>query len=460
MASLIVSCRTVRFLVPSLLLAATLCAQDVEREAAVELAKAMEAASKGYYTRAVAIYKRVAKKWPTTGAGIVALERSGPTAFLGWTEIVRHGPSSNRLDVVLMGDGYRLGDQNDFDDVAKSIPKLFKNHKVLGEYYTYHNFLRANLRSKDQGVSGFGRKKQTALGGRIAGKVQGQVGVDVGRVHRYLREVEHSDGLAIAIVKAGSMGTGGAGVAAIGGRNDDTVIHEWGHAFGGLSDEYSTFTGHRGPARSTINISRYKDPKRAPWYHFIERKIPGVGMYRGGDGRIKGVWRPTASGCAMMGGVIFCPVCREALVLRIYRYVDPIDGAVPEPEVTTKQLSGRGPFKFEVTLMKPKTHGLSISWYVLHAKHRIRPTGVGPFKDRGRRGRLQPIAVKPKKTRASTGRPKQSFKFQTKNLPVGTYQVVCRVEDRAKPSGQQHPWVIRDPQQLLWSERCWTVEVR
>jgi hypothetical protein len=455
--SLIVSCRTTRFLITLPLLAATLAAQDVETKAAIELAKAMESASKGHYSRAVATYKRIAKKWPATGAGVVALERSGATAFLGWSDVVRHGPSPNRLDVVLMGDGYRLGDQNEFDDVAKSIPKLFKNHKVLGEYYSYHNFLRANLRSKDQGVSGFGRKKQTALGGRIAGKVQGQVGVDLGRVRHYLAEVEGSDGLAIAIVKSGSMGTGGAGVAAIGGRSDDTVIHEWGHAFAGLSDEYSAFTGHRGPARSTINISRFKDPKRAPWYHFIKRRVPGVGTYRGGDGRIKGVWRPTASGCAMMGGVIFCPVCREEILLRIYRYVDPIDDA--EPKVT-KPLRGKGPFKFQVTLMKPKTHGLSITWYVLEGQNRIRPTGVGPFKDRQTRGRLQPIAIKPRKKRARTGRPVQSFKFEKKKLAAGTYQVVCRVEDRAKPSGQQHPWVLKDPKQLLWSERCWTVELR
>ena len=55
-----------------------------------------------------------------------------------------------------MGDGYALDDQNEFDDVAKSVVDVFRRHKTLGEYFAYHNFVRANLISKDQGVSGLG----------------------------------------------------------------------------------------------------------------------------------------------------------------------------------------------------------------------------------------------------------------------------------------------------------------
>lgn len=449
-------------LIPISLFAAFACSSLLaqtpsERNAMRDLLKATEAASKGHYASAVGMYKRIVRKYPGTGAAMLASERSQPTAFLGSGVVVRNGPSANRLDIVVMGDGYRLSDQNEFDDVAKSIPKLFKNHKLLGEYFGYHNFLRANLRSKDAGVNGFGRTYDTALGGFIAGKVQGQVGINAGKVRRFLAEVDDNDGLVIAIVKAGSMGTGGGGIACIGGRADKTIIHEWGHAFGGLSDEYTAFTGHRGPPRSTVNISRFKDPKRAPWYHFIEKKYPGVGTYRGGDGRIKGVWRPTASGCVMGGGGKFCPVCRESIVKRIYRHVDPIDACTPPLD---KRLKGRSKFKFSVTLMKPKTHNLSISWYVLSGNQLIRPAKTGALKDRRRRGKLAAIKVKSKKYLPNSGRAKQGFLFEAKDLPAGKYQVVCRVQDRAKPSGQQRSWVLKDPDQLLWSERVWSIDVR
>ena len=58
----------------------------------------------------------------------------------------------------------------------------------------------------------------------------------------------------------------------------------------------------------------------------------------------RGAWKPTTSGCLMeAGGRAFCRVCREALVLAIYRHVDPIEGCKPEPHelmAHKKALSG------------------------------------------------------------------------------------------------------------------------
>lgn len=436
-------------------------AQGDEDKAIDALARAMKLAQDGHYKQAVATYKAIAKKYSHTDAGLLASQRAQPTAFIGWGDVERHGPSTNRLDIVIMGDGFRLGDQDEFDDIAGTIPKLFQKHKLLGEYYSYHNFLRANLTSKDQGVSGYGRNKDTALGGHVTGSVQGHVGVDVARARRWLKEVPENDGLAICIVKAGSLGTGARGIATIGGRSDDTVIHEWGHAFAGLADEYSTFTGHRGAPRNGVNIATSKDPKRAPWAHWIKARCPGVGMYRGGDGRIKGVWRPTASGCTMQGGVIFCPVCREAMILEIHRYVDPIDHCAPEPasgRKPGKPLTGKGPFKFDVETLQPKTHGLEVAWWVLSANEAIKPTRLG-LRDRRRRGRLEPIQQKPTKTHSGRGRYRHRLVVFPKDMTPGRYQVVVRVRDRAKPSGQTWPWVLKDPGQLLQSERVWWVEV-
>jgi len=156
-----------------------LAAQQNElQKAETEFHRAEKAVADAKYEAARSLYSQVAKRYPNTAWGKLAGKRTEPTAYLGWGILQKNGESSNRVDVVVMGDGYALDDQNEFDDVAKSVVDVFRTHKLLGEYFSYHNFVRVNLTSKDQGVSGYGRTKETALGGHIAGQVQGQVGID------------------------------------------------------------------------------------------------------------------------------------------------------------------------------------------------------------------------------------------------------------------------------------------
>ena len=81
------------------------------------------------------------------------------------------------------------------------------------------------------------------------------VGQQSGRVRAMLDEWGEHDSLAIVFVKQGVLGTGGGGFATIGGRNAKTTIHEWGHAFAGLGDEYATKTHERGGVSRRIRKS-------------------------------------------------------------------------------------------------------------------------------------------------------------------------------------------------------------
>lgn len=439
---------------------AALTAQVPEgKKAEAEFQRAEKAVADAKYQAAFQLYKQLAARYPNTAWGKMAALRTQPTAYLGWGDLRRNGASNNRVDVVMMGDGFALDDQNEFEDIARAAVDVFKNHKLLGEYFSYHNFVRVNLTSKDQGVSGFGRVKETALGGHVAGKVQGQVGIDHTKAVTMLEMLPEQDGYAIAIVKAGSMGTGGGGIAAIGGRADDTLVHEWGHAFADLSDEYSTFTGHRGSPRSTINVSATDDLEQVPWRHFIEAGVPGVGAYRGADGRIKGAWKPTSGGCTMEDGVQFCPVCREAIVRNIYRRVDGIEEHEPrtvhDPRAALRAAEA---LAFEVTVMQPKTHTLDVRWHVLPAASAIRATSDERLPDRSRRGKLMAIEGKGEPG-TSLGNGRNRFRAGGRDLLPGRYQVVCRVQDDGKPAGQQWPWVVQDEGDLLRSERVWWIEV-
>jgi hypothetical protein len=440
--------------------AVALAAQSAPSDKAkAEFARAEKAVFDAKYAAAHALYKQLAARYPNSQWGRMAALRTQPTAYLGWGDLQRNGAANNRVDVVVMGDGFALDDQNEFEDIARSAVDVFRNHKLLGEYFAYHNFVRVNLTSKDQGVTGFGRVKETALGGHVSGNVQGQVAIDPLKAVTMLEMLPEQDGYAIAIVKAGSMGTGGGGIAAIGGRADDTLVHEWGHAFADLSDEYSTFTGHRGSPRNTINVSATEDLARVPWRHFVQAGMPGIGAYRGADGRLDGAWKATSGGCTMEDGVQFCPVCREAIVRNVYRRVDPIEAHAPASvHAAAQAIVAAEPVAFEVTVMQPKTHALDVRWHVLPAAAAIRPTPDVRLPDRLHRGPLQRIDGKGE-AGAALGGARTRFRTGGRLLEPGRYQVVCRVRDDAKPSGQQWPWVLKDDEQLLHSERVWWIEV-
>ena len=177
----------------------------------------------------------------------------------------------------------------------------------------------------------------------------------------------------------------------------------------------------------------------------------------------------------MNNAEVFCRVCREALVLRIYSLVDPIDQHYP-PTVPVE--SGVGlllrddePLEFEVRVLQPDSHDIEVRWWVLREWEAPRRggsagggrygTGGGRFGDRRDRGAFHDILVEP----AGTSRPDSSgthtFTLRRGDLKQpGRYRVLCRAVDTTRLRGEKWPWVLADPHQLLRSERGWWVEVR
>ncbi|MBK7876085.1 MAG: hypothetical protein IPJ77_10075 [Planctomycetes bacterium] len=444
-------------------------------EARAAFERAEELARTGRYADARLAYQRVTERFPDSVVAKEAKERSKPSAFLGWADVVRNGPSKNRVDVVLLGDGYELEHLKAFDKLAGDIPPLFERQETFREYYAYFNFLRGACLSADSGVDGFGREYDTALNGHTTGTFAGHVAVDGEVVRRVLGKIPDTDGLAIVFVKTGVLGTGGGGIATIGGREVRTVIHEFGHAFGGLGDEYQTAQSHAqgsGPVHGAPNVSGTEDPKAVPWAHWLAAKHPGVGLYEGASGRPKGAWRPTSTGCVMDSAEAFCVVCREQLVRSIYAIVDPIDACTPEPMKRGSAASlalGEAGLEFKVEVLRPSTHAIEVRWWVLpegalpksgEGASRTDDEGVASGGERARRGPLTPIAERPAQEVLANTAGKHAFRLQRSDLKPGRYRVICRAKDATKLRGERFPWVLSDPEGLLESERAWWVEVR
>lgn len=461
-----------RTLTIALLMAASIGSQDPATEAQEALDKAESRVQAGRYEEARTEYKRIAAKYPGTPAGTEAAKRALPSAYLGWADVVRNGPSKNRVDVVLMGDGYEMDHMTAFAKLSEDVPPLFARQPTFREYYSYFNFLRADMVSAESGVDGFGREYDTALNGHTLATYAGHVGIDRGLVVSALSHIPDADGLAIVFVKNGVLGTGGGGIATIGGREVKTIIHEFGHSFGGLSDEYQEQQSHgQGAAQDGINVAASSDPKAVPWAHWLAAKRPGVGVVEGALGRVKGAWRPTTTGCVMSSDEVFCIVCQEALVLRIYSIVDPIESTTPAPQPQRLREAtkiGDEPLEIVVNVMRPATHPLEVTWWILPEARIPKSGGAGSSTDqagtagpreRSRRGKLAEITDEPKSIVKNNATGVHKLVLSKNDLAPGRYRVICRVKDTTLLRGEKWPWVLKDDADLLESERGWWIEI-
>lgn len=106
--------------------------------------------------------------------------------------------------------------------------------------------------------------------------------------------------------------------------NQEVFIHEFGHSFAGLGDEYFD---------SETAYNDMYNLKVENWEPNITTKVnfglkwqdmmgtPGVGLYEGGGYSAKGIWRPRED-CRMKTNTAddFCPVCRRAISRMIDYY--------------------------------------------------------------------------------------------------------------------------------------------
>ena len=299
------------------------------------------------------------------------------------------GPPANRVDLLLMGDGYTAGEADKFradvtkfaEDFASVVPlSTYANYMNVTSLFTPsaesgadHPPYRAGCPAGDPTCCGDPAMQYDALQGRMVSTAF-DARYCVSNIHRLLvgngskivaaaAAVPDWDLIAV-IVNDPTYGGAGGGIIYASMHPSTTQIaqHEFGHSFARLADEYeSPYPGYpscsdiNGPAceSNVTDITAREKVKWAPWILPATPIVTPetndyagvVGLFEGARYREKGIYRPGLS-CIMRSlGAPFCQVPSQSHVLRLYSggWGQPPGGiSLIEPGSTAPKTPARG----------------------------------------------------------------------------------------------------------------------
>ena len=161
-------------------------------------------------------------------------------------DILRSGSPEECIDVVILSEGYTAGEMDTFYKDAAVAVESFMNHQVFSELRDRFNFVAVALPSAESGVSlpRRGDWKDTALGSHFDTFYSDRylTTLQLKRMHNLLAGIPYEH----IIFLANTDTYGGGGIfnsytrtTAHNSAFRTVVVHEFGHSFGGLADEYA-----------------------------------------------------------------------------------------------------------------------------------------------------------------------------------------------------------------------------
>ena len=295
---------------------------------------------------------------------------SPPSPVSNSTTIENNGPSANRIDLVMLGDGYTSAEIGTYSTHVANLLNPFFAFLPLDEYRSFFNIHRVDVISNQSGVDGDpnqGDLKDTALdSGYWCSGIERLLCVDPAKAQA---EAAFAPDVDQILVLANSTKYGGAGypqqnlgtVAGNNGSAVDVAVHEFGHSFGDLADEYdyadnTTYTGGE-PAE--INVSTLTAAEMATaqtkWHRWLD--LANVDTFEGAKYNQFGIYRPTDNSLMRSLGRPFEEVNVEQMIVSAYVTVKPIDDATPAGTYD-------GDDSFFVTPVVPVNHTLDVQWFL------------------------------------------------------------------------------------------------
>ena len=280
--------------------------------------------------------------------------------------LVKTGPLARRINLVFVPDGYQASEMPQFRSrVSQVLNSLFAQTPFL-EYRTYFNAFAIEVPSTQSGSTHPRTAPDCAGVQPFTATTYFNSTFDFGGIHRLLvpqgnaalgavltRNFPSYDQVFILVNSAEFGGSGGQFATASANANaTEIMVHEIGHSFAGLSDEYWA-----GPqyARETTNMTQTTASATVRWAPWVG--TDGISIY---SHTTDPTWKKPHQNCKMQFlGAPFCAVCREAFVEKFHTLVRPLQAYAPTG------LAINGPTQdlpFALTLLPPAPNTVRVTW--------------------------------------------------------------------------------------------------
>lgn len=269
------------------------------------------------------------------------------------------GPADQRINMVFLSDGYQAAQLDRFLDDVHSVTDHFFSQSPFKEYRPYFNLVAINVPSEESGA----KKNPSDTLNNYFGSSFNNSGIDrllVAGKSYLAQEILFNQfpffHQAVLIVNDAKYGGSGGWLATTSVHESapEIALHEIGHSFAGLADEY--WAGDQF-ARETSNLTQETDRNQIRWKNWLN--FNEVDIYPHNESP---TWLRPHQNCKMrVLNPDFCPVCREALVKQIHRLVNPIIHFEPEDEGL---VLSEDSITFRVELLHPQPSSLSSQWKI------------------------------------------------------------------------------------------------
>ncbi len=295
--------------------------------------------------------------------------------------ILENGNPKNRINIVFLGDGYQESELDKYRiDVENLLAKIL-SEPPFSDYNNYFNAYRVDVISQQSGAD---RPKDdyyvdTALDSSFSwgGGPERLVYADATKVYKAAQSspVPATPGMLYVVVNDSKYGGGGGSfsVSSTNASAAEVSIHELGHSFGKLADEYDygaddpTWNTGYEPNEPNVTIKTTRD--QIKWRDWLANStdLPTedttngvVGLYEGAYYRKYGIYRPTFNSKMRSLNQPYHSVNSEQLIKRIYNFVSPVDSV--KPAAGSAEIPKNGFMEFVLTLLSPSLKDLEVEW--------------------------------------------------------------------------------------------------